>query len=371
MHLIDTTLRDGEQAPGVSFDFMAQLRIARELAEFGVGEIEVRSPVRDPEGARNLEELLHAGLGVEWLIWCRAREEDLDIAQRAGATRVHIAFPLSDRQMGTLGHDWDSALIELEPLLRMAVRRFDFVSAGAQDASRTPIARLHAYAQRLEEWGVVRLRLADTLGIMTPTSVMRLCAEMHAAHPNLAIEFHGHNDLGLATANALCALESGASVASATVLGLGERCGNASLEQLVMALHQSGHPDIAHFHLEHTQHLCKLVAECAHRYIPITQPLVGADTLRHQSGIHIAGILRDPKSYEPYPPELVGKLGHEFVLGALSGRHAIQHALEQKNLHPSASAVEMLLLLLRQRARHQTHSVSAEDLAKMYLSLES
>lgn len=363
-YLIDTTLRDGEQAPGVCFSREQKMRITQMLVTLGIREIELRSPVQDPEGLGDWQALLAAYPEVNWLCWCRARSEDLDAAHVAGARRVHIALPVSDVQLDTLQMDFTVALERLRPLIDRAAREFDFVSVGAQDASRTPVERLAEYANVIQSAGAVRLRLADTLGLSTPAKVATLVQSIRAQCPALALEFHGHNDLGMATANARMALDSGADCASATVLGLGERCGNASLEQLVLSLVLEG--DV-HYDSTCLLDLCQEVARAAHRDIALDRPLVGADAVRHQSGIHVAGLLRNPQSYQPFDPALVGRAGGaELLVGALTGRHALKHFLACCGEYPDDKCLEGLLVKVRGEVRLLGRSLGLEELLVLY-----
>ena len=365
-HLIDTTLRDGEQAPGVCFSLQEQLLIAEKLVALGVREIEVRSPVNDAQQLQDLRILL-ASQTVDWLVWCRARKEDLDAAAQAGATRVHIAFPTSDRQVATLGRTWSQAQQGLAEVFHYAARQFPFVSAGAQDTSHTPLDRLENYAARVRSWGAQRLRLADTLGLMTPATVQTLCQTLRAKFPDFALEFHAHNDLGLASANALQALQTGASAVSATVLGLGERSGNAALEQVLLALHLQDSTQTQGFHLEVLQNLCETVANAAHRNIPPAQPLCGSDAIRHQSGIHIAGLLLDPQSYQPFDPKMIGRDSDlHFDMGALGGRHALRHILEGFGEFIQDIGLNALLQNVRTQARALKRNLLPEEVLVLY-----
>lgn len=351
MYLIDTTLRDGEQTPDVCFSLAQKLQIAEAVCRFGVREVEIRSPVQDTALMKESRALLQSGIGVDWLMWCRCKPEDLDAAEEAGATRVHLAYPVSDLQLATLGTEWDTAQEWLHHFYQDAIRRFAYVSVGAQDASRTSPVRLGSLLQLAQNAGIQRVRLADTLGIMTPRSVGSMVASLHAAFPSMQLEFHGHNDLGFATANSLAALEHGASYASATVLGIGERCGNACLEQLAFSLYQQGHPSLNHFRMEQIMPLCTLVAQSAKRAIPEGQPLVGRDAVRHQSGIHVAGMLKDPRSYQPFDPELIGRRGAQLEFGAHSGKSLLRHRLHKLGKEISPQQLQELWERMRAELR--------------------
>lgn len=364
MYLIDTTLRDGEQAPGVSYNTGQRLAIAEQLVRIGITEIEMRAPVLDPEGVAVWQQMQGKLSHVAWLAWCRARAEDLEAAYLAGARRVHIALPVSDVQLQTLGWDWSEAVARMATLVRDAARRFDYVGVGAQDASRTPLPRLVEYAQAMRAAGARRLRLADTLGLATPMTTRDLVQAMVKAVPDMEIEFHAHNDLGMATANARTALDSGAHCVSATVLGIGERCGNASLEQLVLGLFLAG---LSRYDTAGIHRLCQLVAAAAGREIAPGQPVVGTDAVRHQSGIHVAGLLKNRDSYQPYDPALVGRSdGMELMLGALTGRHALRHFLAKWNVQVDETCLEHLLREVRSEVAKLGRSIDSAELLALY-----
>lgn len=358
MYLLDTTLRDGEQAPDVCFSLEQKLQIASAVCRFGVREMEIRTPVGDATLAKETRALLQSGIGVDWLVWCRCKKEDLDAAEEAGATRVHLAYPVSDLQLATLGSNWDTAQEWLRHFYEAACKRFAFVSVGAQDASRTPLDRLQRLFRIAQDSGVQRMRIADTLGIMTPSVVNKMVVTLKSEFPNLPLEFHGHNDLGFATANALSALESGAESASATILGLGERCGNASLEQLAFALFQQEHPSVNHYHMDQIMDLCALVARSANRGIPEGQPLVGRDAIRHQSGIHVAGMLKDARSYQPFDPQIIGRSGPQLEFSSLSGRALLKALQANAGIEMQGAQFQKLFETMRQQIRQRIQGAS-------------
>lgn len=368
MYLLDTTLRDGEQTPGVCFMHNDKMIIVDHLNRLGVREIELRSPVLDPEGLNDWMALQSTYPSVDFLCWCRTRKEDLEQALRAQVSRVHMALPLSDIQLSTIQMDWDRALESIYSLIQWALAHFDFVSVGAQDVSRAQPERLLGFVDCLCAAGVHRIRLADTLGLMTPHQVKKMLESVMRYTSGIPIEFHAHNDLGLATANAWAALESGASMVSATVLGMGERCGNANLEQLAFLLNQTKG---AQYVTQGIYELCMAVAHAAKWSIPVQQPLVGAMANMHQSGIHVDGLLKDGFSYTPYNPKLVGRdEAPELLVGALTGRHALKRFLEACGEHPSPESLDSLLIVVRRRAHELGRSLGVEELCMLYKNRE-
>ncbi len=358
---LDTTLRDGEQAAGVCFTFEGKLRIVNALIQIGIQEIELRSPVQDVLLIEHTCTLLEKYPQVQWLLWCRSHALDLESAYACGASRVHIAFPISDVQLATIGCDWDTGREYLLRQIHWAKRHFDFVSVGAQDASRSSPERLLEFAQRVQNAGVNRIRIADTLGISTPSKVTsQIHILKNAIH--LPIDFHAHNDLGFASANAFATAEAGAQTLSLTVLGLGERAGNAAMEQVLLALHMHLPQWVQEYQISAIKSLCEVVSEEAARSIPCAQPLVGENAFVHQRGIHIAGTLRHPQSYQEITQQTIGASHHSFEIGALSGKHALKHALEKMDLQVDEDDTELLLHAVRQYARNVRRLLTEQEL---------
>ncbi|MCO8144587.1 homocitrate synthase [Rhodovulum tesquicola] len=359
--ICDTTLRDGEQAPGVAFSTAEKLAIATALDAAGVAEIELGVPAM---GMAEVSAMREAGARLtraSGVAWCRLREGDLELAALTGLTRLHLTLPASDRQLaGKLGQGRDWALAELDRLVRLASEAGFAVSVGAEDASRADPGFLDAIAMTAAKAGAIRLRLADTLGLMDPFATHRLVSLM-AAGP-LPLEFHAHDDLGLATANTLAAARAGASHLSVTVNGLGERAGNAALEQVVAALAVQGRGTAVA--LDRLCALSDLVARAANRPVPQSQPIVGADVFSHESGIHVDGLMKDPSTYEAadLAPARFGR-AREIVLGKHSGLAALTAALAAAGLPSDLRTARAVLPLLRDWATAQKRTATPADLA--------
>ena len=323
--VIDTTLRDGEQSTGICFRPEERLVIAKMLAGAGVNELEAGIPAMGPEARKELTEISRLGLPSRITGWCRALKNDINLAEKCGLNSIHISFPVSDRQLNAFGKDRSWVINCLDEILPLACSRFAYVSVGAQDATRCNKEFLVDFIYRAGNLGAYRVRVADTVGVSNPFDIYHLIKEVCFAG-DIEVDFHGHNDIGMATANTFAAAEAGASAVSVTVNGLGERSGNAALEQVAVALNLSERFNTT-IDTRHLMHICKYVEEVSGNPIPADKPITGSGAFLHESGIHCAGLLKDPLSYQPFHPESVGRKRFGFVLGRQSGSNSIINML--------------------------------------------
>jgi len=323
--LCDTTLRDGEQAAGVTFSLQDKVALALALDQVGVSEIEAGIPASGEAQRDALRAVLDLGLDARVVAWNRAHLGDLGHSVRCGVRAVALSLPVSALHIRRkLAQTPAWVLGRLEQVVRAAKGEGLYVCVGAEDASRADPTFLVEYGSVARESGADRLRFADTVGRLDPFGTferVRLLVERVA----LPVEIHAHNDLGMATANALAGVRAGACSVSTTVLGIGERAGNAPLEEVALALrHCLGrHSDLR---LARLPPLCEQVARAAGREIPPGKPIVGREVFAHASGIHVDGVLKDPATYEAFPPEELG-LCRRVALGKHSGRASVRHRL--------------------------------------------
>jgi len=362
--LNDSTLRDGEQAPGVSFTFAEKLAIARALDAAGIDEIEAGTPAMGDAEIEAIAEIGRVAERAAVIAWGRMKEADVAAARRTGLRRVSLSVPMSERQMRAKGYAGpEDVLGRIARIVPMARDEGLVVAVGGEDSSRADPDFVLQVLEAVEAAGGHRFRFADTLGVLEPFGLRDIFARMRAA-TGLELEFHGHDDIGLATANTLAAVAGGATHASVCVLGLGERAGNAPLEEVAVALARTGqHRTRAIF-----ARLCDLaavVADASGRAIPENKPIVGDAVFSHESGIHVSGLLRDPGTYEALDPALFGR-ARRIVLGTHSGLAAVRHGLQQIGLEADDAALQQILLRVRDIAGRTKRAVGPEELALLH-----
>ncbi|MFY9139852.1 MAG: homocitrate synthase [Thermacetogeniaceae bacterium] len=362
--IVDTTLRDGEQTAGVVFANKEKLRIAKMLDAVGVDQIEAGIPVMGGHEKETIKAICNLGLKASIMGWNRAVIKDIEHSLECGVDAVAISISTSDIHIEhKLRSTREKVLESMVKATEFAKKHGVYISVNAEDASRTDPEFLYEFAQAAKEAGADRLRYCDTVGILDPFTTYERIGEL-ISRVGIDVEMHTHNDFGMATANALAGVQAGAKWVGVTVIGLGERAGNAALEEVVMALKHLKGIDL-NFKTEMFRELAEYVSSAAKRELPAWKPIVGSNMFAHESGIHADGALKDPRTYEVFCPEEVG-LERQIVIGKHSGTSAIKAKFEEYGIVLDQEEAEELLTRIRAAAVELKRTLFDKELVYIY-----
>jgi homocitrate synthase NifV len=359
----DTTLRDGEQTAGVVFSNHEKMRIAKLLDEVGVHQIEVGIPAMGGDEKATIKEIVDLGLDTSILAWNRAVIDDVKHSLDCGVDAVAISMSASDIHIEhKLQKSRQWVLDQIRQCVAFAKDHNLYVSVNAEDASRADLEFLLRFGQAAKGEGAVRLRFCDTLGILDPFDTYNVITFL--IKEGLNIEMHTHDDFGMATANALAGIKAGATYVNTTVNGLGERAGNAALEEVAMALKYLGKVDVG-LHTSRFRELSEYVAAASARTIPAWKSIVGTNVFAHESGIHADGVIKNPLNYEAFAPEDVG-LERQIVVGKHSGSRTIYRKFQEFGLELTQADCEGILELVRKTAVELKRALFDKELMYIY-----
>ncbi|MCM1987950.1 MULTISPECIES: 2-isopropylmalate synthase [Methanococcoides] len=341
--IFDTTLRDGEQTPGVSLTPEQKIEIAHQLSKLGVDTIEAGFPIASAGDMESVRNIANAGLTSEVCGLARVLTKDLDTCIDAGVGMIHTFVSTSDIQrIHTIKKS-------REEVVEMSVNAVQYIKDhgmrcmfSAMDATRTDLDYLIEVYKAVEDAGCDIINVPDTVGIIAPSGMYRLISKLDK-EMNIPIDTHCHNDFGLAVANSLMAIEAGASQAQVTVNGLGERAGNADLAETVMSLH-SIYGAKTNINTEYIVETARMVERYTGVQIPPHMPIVGENAFAHESGIHTHGVLENSDTFEPgiMTPEMVGHT-RRIVLGKHAGKHAVLRSLQSANINPTDAQLDAII----------------------------
>ncbi|ADX82539.1 homocitrate synthase [Saccharolobus islandicus] len=347
--ILDSTLREGEQTPGVIFTVDQRVEIAKALSDLGVSMIEAGHPAVSPdiyEGIKRIVKLKKEGIITSEIVGhSRAVKRDIEIAAELEVDRIAIFYGVSDLHLKAKHKATrEEALRTIAETISYAKNHGVKVRFTAEDGSRTDFDFLVTVSKTARDAGADRVSIADTVGILYPSKTKELFSALTREVPNLEFDIHAHNDLGLAVANALAAIEGGATIIHATVNGLGERVGIVPLQQIAAAIKY--HFGIEIVKLDKLQYVSSLVEKYSGIPMPPNYPITGDYAFLHKAGVHVAGVLNDPRTYEFMPPETFGRT-RDYTIDKYTGKHALRDKYEKLGVKISDAEMDQILAKIK------------------------
>jgi homocitrate synthase NifV len=362
--IVDTTLRDGEQTAGIVFSNKEKLEIAKLLDSAGVYQIEAGVPAMGGDEKEAIKNIVEANLKASIIVWCRANTSDIDAAIECGVDAVCVSIPVSDTHIEKkLNKNREWVLDTIARAINYARSHNLYVSANAEDASRAANDFLIEFTHIAKQEGANRMRFCDTVGILGPFQTYKKIKSL-LEKVGLPIEIHTHNDFGMATANALAGLRAGAEFVSVTINGLGERAGNAALEEIVMALKYIEKFPI-NFDISKLKVLSNYVAEASGRPVPVNKPIVGKNIFFHEAGVQAHGVIKEPGTYEVFSPQEVGG-ERQILIGKHSGKNSLKAKFHEYGITLSDEEAEEILKEVRKEAVTLKRHLFDKELMHIY-----
>ena len=367
--IVDTTLRDGEQTAGVAFANHEKVTIAQTLSDMGIDQLEVGIPTMGGDEKATIKAICKRDLKASIMAWNRAVIADIEQSIDCGVDAVAISLSVSDIHIQhKLKKSREWVLENMYNAVTYAKKNGLYISVNGEDASRADINFLIEFINLAKEAGADRFRYCDTVGVMEPFTLRDTIEKIYKV-TNFDIEMHTHNDFGMATANAIAGIVGGANHIGVTVNGLGERAGNAALEEVIMALKfvygYETNIDTTRF-----REISKYVSQASGRELPIWKAIVGTNMFRHESGIHADGAIKDHKNYEAFDPSEVG-LERQIVIGKHSGKAAIINKFREYEIELSNEEAESMLELVRQTSVRIKRNLFDKELVEIYKDLKN
>lgn len=363
--IVDTTLRDGEQTAGVVFANQEKIAIAEMLSDLGVDQLEVGIPTMGGDEKAAIKEIVKRNLKPSIMAWNRAVVSDIEQSIDCGVDAVAISISVSDihiKHKLKTSREW--VLENMIKSVEFAKKNGLYVSVNGEDASRADKDFLIQFINEAKKAGADRFRYCDTVGVMEPFKIRDDIKYLYDS-TNFDIEMHTHNDFGMATANAIAGIKGGASHVGVTVNGLGERAGNAALEEVLMALmlvygYTGDGIDTKMF-----KDVSEYVSRASGRELPKWKAIVGSNMFAHESGIHADGALKDPKNYEAFDPAIVG-LERQILIGKHSGRAAVVNKFKEYNIDLTDEESKGILELVRSTSVRLKRTLFDKEVVQLY-----
>lgn len=365
--IVDTTLRDGEQTAGVVFANNEKITIAQMLSDLGVDQLEVGIPAMGGDEKDAIKRICKRNLKSSIMAWNRAVIGDIEQSIDCGVDAVAISISVSDihiRNKLRTSREW--VIENMVKSVEYAKKNGLYVSINGEDASRADDDFLIQFIEAGKRAGADRFRFCDTVGVMDPFTIRNKIEKIHKA-TNFDIEMHTHNDFGMATANAIAGAIGGANHIGVTVNGLGERAGNAALEEVLMALKHVFKYGMD-IDTKKFKELSEYVSNASGRELPAWKAIVGSNMFKHESGIHADGALKDPKNYEAFEPEEVG-LQRQIVIGKHSGKAAIINKFLEYDIELSPEMASKVLEEIRAVSVRMKRSLFDKEIVGIYYDL--
>lgn len=347
--LIDSTLREGTQTFGLTFSLAQKMEILTDLCSVGIEEIEIGIATKLDKNLPQLVKYCRSiGSGNRLALWCRCRNEDILFAHALQPDVLSLSIPVSDIHIKKKLRSDRKLIIETAELSIRKARQlgFKYISLGLEDATRADLGFLKKIVKKAIASRVDRIRLADTVGIANPIEFAGLVATIKSLGP-VEVGVHAHNDFGMATANSLAALDAGGDWADVTILGLGERAGNARLEELASYFTLQREKG---YKLATLKNLAVKVAHMFGRKIDPHKPIIGEKIFYCETGLHLQGLKKDTSTYEPYPPEMVGAR-RKLQYGSKIGRKEVYNCLRGMKVNPANFNLDEMVQFIWRRAK--------------------
>ncbi|WP_041444586.1 homocitrate synthase [Syntrophobotulus glycolicus] len=365
--IVDTTLRDGEQTAGVAFSNKEKIRIAEMLDDLGVHQIEAGIPVMGGYESDTISAICKLGLKASIMGWSRALIRDVDASLACGCDAVSVSISVSDIHLKYKLKTSRAAVLEMmAKAVGHAKKHVDYISVNAEDSSRSEMDFLTEFAREAKRAGADRICYCDTVGILDPFAAYEQVKSLREG-TGIEVEMHTHNDFGMATANTLAGVRAGARFVGVTVNGLGERAGNAALEEVVMALKHLRKVDTG-IKTEKFVEVSEYVSRAAGRLLPSWKAIVGSHMFAHESGVHADGALKNPVTYEVFEPREVG-LQRQIIIGKHSGTASLKGKFREYGIELSDEQAGKILKHVRSLAIDMKRSLFDKELIYIYEDL--